>query len=139
MRLIVTDLYDRLRAALPEAVPVLTPEQRELPLAGRKPGQPGGVGGYLAAHPAGYVQLEEPQGIRTAGAQDVFWVAVACIAPTPEGAEALAREVLRVTCGIATREPGQYTLVTPDSPRALTPGAYLTRPTLQAVLTGGSL
>ena len=134
MRAIVDDLHARLTAA---GLHVLRPEEREKPLAGRRPGQAGGLSGYLAQHPQGFVQVEEPQGIRTSGAQDVYWIALGCIAPTPEASEALAREVLRVTCGVATREPGHYTLVTPDSPRALADTASLTRPTIQAVATGG--
>ncbi|SEI66997.1 hypothetical protein SAMN04488058_101296 [Deinococcus reticulitermitis] len=145
MRAIVLDLRDRLSVL---GVPVLLPEDRDVPhqagptdAQGRPMvgGGERGLGAYLRQHPQGFVQLEEPQGITVSGAVQTYWVALGCVAPTPETAEALAREVLRLTCGLATREPGHYTLVIPDSPRALADGAYLTRPTVSRAAIGGQL
>lgn len=44
-------------------VPVLAAEDRELPAAGRQPGQVGGLVKYLSDHPQGYVQLNLPAGL----------------------------------------------------------------------------
>lgn len=138
MRAIVTDLHDRLTAVLGPEIPVLLPEQRELPLAGRKPGQAGGLSGYLQAHPEGFVQLEEPQGISDDGVSAVWWVPVAALASTPEAAEALAVRVFRVLSGSA-RRPGLYVPRIPDTTRFLAPGAYLCRPTYEILAIDGTL
>ncbi len=146
MRAIVTDLHARLTAAL--SVPVLLPEERDVPAqaasldAQGRPmvgGGERGLGAYLRQHPQGFIQLEEPQGITASGAAETYWVPIGCVAPSAAASEALAREALRVTCGLATREPGYYTLAIPDSPRALADGAYLTRPTVSRTALGGQL
>lgn len=136
MRAILTDLSSRLLARL--SCPVLLPEERETPLQGRKPGEAGGLGAYLARHPAGYVQLEEPQGITDDGVTAVWWVPVAALAPTAEAAEALASAVRRVLCGSA-RDPGPYRPVLPDTPRQLAPDAYLCRPSYEFLTIDGTL
>lgn len=136
MRAITTDLHARLSAVL--SCPVLLPEQRELPLAGRKPGQAGGLSGYLGLHPGGFVQLEEPQGISDDGVTAVWWVPVAALAPTPEGAEALAEQVRRVLCG-SPRDPGPYQPRLPDTARLIVPGVYLCRPTYEILAIDGTL
>lgn len=139
MRALVNDIHARLVAALPPGTPVLLPEQREEPLAGRKPGQAGGLSGYLAEHPGGYVQVEEPLGIAASGPTETYWCPVAAVAPTPEAAEALGRLILLALCGLASREPGFYTLVTPDSTHQLFPDAHITRPTVSRLVVGGAL
>ncbi|EYB67023.1 hypothetical protein DEIPH_ctg052orf0018 [Deinococcus phoenicis] len=136
MRAIITDLHTRLTAALP--CPVLLPEQRELPLAGRKPGQSGGLGGYLAAHPGGYVQLEDAQGISDDGVTAVWWVPVAALAPTAEQSDALAGQVRRLLCG-SPRCPGPYTPTLPDTARLVSPGVSLCRPSYQILSIDGVL
>ncbi|WP_019585223.1 hypothetical protein [Deinococcus apachensis] len=138
MRAILTDLHARLTTALGPDVPVLLPEQREQPVQGRKPGQAGGLSGYLQAHPAGYVQLEEPQGITDDGVTGVWWVPVAALAPAPEATEALAAQVRRILCG-SPRAPGPYLPRIPDTTRLLTPGAYLCRPTYEILAIDGAL
>lgn len=138
MRLIVQDLHARLTGALGPDIPVLLPEERELPTQGRRPGQTGGLSGYLQAHARGYVQLEEPQGISDDGVTAVWWVPVAALAPTPGAAEALALRVRRALAGSA-RVPGAYLPRIPDTARLLTPGAYLARPTYEILAIDGLL
>ncbi|WP_027459266.1 hypothetical protein [Deinococcus murrayi] len=135
MRAIVTDLHERLTAA---GLHVLLPEERERPLAGRKPGQAGGLEAYLRQHPQGYVQLEEAQGITDDGVTAVYWVPVAAIAPTAADDDALAAQVRRVLCG-SPRDPGPYLPRLPDSPRAIADGVYLCRPSYECLAVDGTL
>lgn len=126
MRAILTDLHARLSAALPAGTPVLLPEQRELPLQGRKPGQAGGLSGYLEGHPGGYVQLEDAQGLTgtLGGAAGLWLVQLACIAPTPTTADDLAQRALQIVATRAGTRQTPYELTSPASGRALSPLAH---------------
>ena len=86
--MLTQDMQARLRAALPPDVPVLLPESIREPLeaapldAQGRPmvgGGERGLGAYLRAHPAGYVQIEEPVALTSDGLSGVFWVAVAAL------------------------------------------------------------
>lgn len=111
MRAITTDLHTRLTAAL--SCPVLLPEQRELPLQGRKPGQAGGLSGYLQQHPGGYVQLYDPQPVMTtSGIYDEHWATVDAIAATDGVADLLAQQV-RSLIGGTPRTGGRIRLAIP--------------------------
>ncbi|WP_288481010.1 hypothetical protein [uncultured Deinococcus sp.] len=133
---IAADLHTRLRAALPPEVPVLPPEDIEVPKGGRKPGQAAGLVGYLAQHPQGYVQVEEPLPISANSVTSTFWVAVAAIAPTAAGATALALLVRRALAG-SPRDPGPYPQVTPAEAVQLSPGVWTIRPTYQVLTVDG--
>ena len=92
---ITEDMHVRLRAALPEAVPVLLPEEAETPNRGAGKGQTPGIVGYLEREaPQGYVQIETPQAISSDGLTDVYWVPVASLAPDQATCAALARAVI---------------------------------------------
>lgn len=143
---IVQDLHDRLRAALPPQVPVLLPHQFREPLdaapldAQGRPmvgGGERGLGLYLRQHPQGYVQVEAPLPISSDGLTALYWVAVASIAPTPEAAAALALLVRRALSG-TPRSPGPHREVTPAQPAVLAPGAWLVRPTYDALTLDGA-
>lgn len=133
---IAADLHTRLRAVLPPEVPVLPPEDIEVPKGGRKPGQAAGLVGYLTQHPQGYVQVEEPLPISANSVTSTFWVAVAAIAPTAAGAAALALRVRRALAG-SPRDPGPYPQVTPAEAIQLSPGVWTIRPTYQALTVDG--
>lgn len=145
---ISADLIVRLRAALPEETPVLTPEEIAVPGQWQEEDAAGALvagGGrgfhvYLKQHaPSGYIQVEEALGIAATGPVETFWCAFAAVAPTAAGAEGLMRSALLILCGIPGREPGYYTLVTPDAPRLIAPSAYLARPTVSRSFIGGVL
>lgn len=147
MQAIVTDLHARLRAALPPEVPVLTPGQQREPYdyaphdAQSRPmvgGGERGLGAYLAAHPAGYVQIEAPFPIQD-GVITAYWTALAAVAPTSAAADALADQVRRVLIGTPGRAPGRYRPQFPPDSASLSPGAWLSRQTVQAALIGGQL
>jgi len=107
----------RLQAALqPLGVPVLLPEEREHTNAGRKPGQPGGLAGYLQQHPSGFVQLELPQGISTDGRVHTYWLPVTCVASTPHDARALTLAAHALIAGDPVRNPTAYAPVIPPAP-----------------------
>lgn len=133
---IATDLHSRLTAALGEAVPVLLPEQIELPKSGRTPGQPGGIAAYLQQHPQGYVQIERPTPITSDGTTATYWVTVASLHGTLEGVTALARAV-RLTLNGTPLEPGPHREVTPAQPELLSPGVWLVRPTFETLTIDG--
>lgn len=90
-------------------VPVLMPEERELPLAGRQPGQAGGLSGYLAAHPGGYVQLSDADGAYTSTVRDIGLMPLTVLAPTRDSADALAAQVTALLHGTTAR-PTPYQL-----------------------------
>ncbi|AFD25901.1 hypothetical protein DGo_CA1974 [Deinococcus gobiensis I-0] len=133
---IATDLHTRLRAALPPEVPVLPPEDLEMPKGGRKPGQAAGLVGYLTQHPQGYVQVEEPLPISANSVTATFWVAVAATAASPTTAAALALLVRRALAG-SPRDPGPYPQVTPAEAVQLSPGVWTIRPTYQVLTVDG--
>lgn len=146
MLALVDDLCIRLDAAL--SVPVLRPSQAREPhqaapldALGRPMigGGERGLGAYFQQHPAGYVQIEDPQAISVSGASETYWCPVGCVAPTPETSDALARAVLLSLCGVPTRSPGYYTLVIPDTTRSIGPNVYLTRPTVTRPVIGGQI
>lgn len=149
--MIAQDIHDRLRAVLPASVPILLPEQQREPLdaapvdAQGRPvvgGGERGLGTYLRQHPQGYVQVEQPQAIRSAGPLRVFWVPVACTALAEDGCQFLADWVSRVLIGIPGRDPGPYTEVTPAAPQPLvlaSPLVWQARFVLQPLHVGGRL
>lgn len=133
-------LHARLRAALPEQVPVLPPEDIQKINAGGKPGQPAGLASYLKAHPEGWVVVEEPVPISSDGTTAVFWVAVASVAGTAAEAAALAARVAHALGG-TPYEPGPHTEVTPAGPSLLdprVPGVWAVRPTYDALTIAGT-
>lgn len=133
-------LHARLRAALPEQVPVLLPEEIQKINAGGKPGQPAGLAVYLREHPQGWVQVEEPVPISSDGTTAVFWVAVASITGTPAEAADLAAQVRRALNG-TPYEPGPHSEVTPAAPSLLdprVPGVWAVRPTYDALTIAGT-
>lgn len=142
---IVEALQGVLTAALPTDVPVLLPEQLREPYdaapvdAQGRPmvgGGERGLAAYLAAHPEGYVQIESPLPITSDGLTGTFWVAVASVAPTAVSAAALAAQVRAALCGTPW-EPGNYLEVTPAQPEPLAPGAWIVRPTFDALTING--
>ena len=143
--MLTQDMQARLRAALPPDVPVLLPESIREPLeaapldAQGRPmvgGGERGLGAYLRAHPAGYVQIEEPVALTSDGLSGVFWVAVAALHSTPTGANALALTVRRALSG-TPYEPGPHQEVTPAQPHQLAPGVWQVRPTFDALTVDG--
>ncbi|SMB93311.1 hypothetical protein [Deinococcus hopiensis] len=110
---IVDDLHSRLTAALGSSIPVLRPEQQQEPLAGRKPGQSGGLSVYLTQHPQGYVQLYNPgPGFTINGWSDTQTLQVDTIAPTDALALGLAERV-RSLIGTTPRTGKRRQVVTP--------------------------
>lgn len=134
---LIDDLLARL-APLGPTIPVLRPEDIELPLTGRKPGQVGGLSAYLAAHPEGYVQLETPTPITDDGTTGTLWVTVGAVASEQAAALALAQRVRLLLCG-TPRDPGRYLPIIPAAAERLPSGAYLARPTFSIVTVDGVL
>lgn len=121
---LLADLTTRLT---PLGVPVLQPEQRELPAQGRKPGEAGGLSGYLTAHPTGYVQLNPLQPLRAAldGAAAIYVTQLDVLAPTPGAAQDLTDRARRAV----TSHPGvrhtPYDLLTPPAASSVTGGTII--------------
>lgn len=125
------DIKARLTAALPAGTPVLLPEEIEKPREGRRPGQTGGLTAYLAAHPGGYVQIEESLPITSDGTTAVFWVAVVSWGPDAAACDALAGRVHRALNG-EPWEPGPHPEVAGDTVHRTADGAWYCRPTYAA-------
>lgn len=137
-------MHALLSAALP-GVPVLLPEEAStpanyaplapdgLPLAGGERG----LTAYLAAHPQGYVQIEEPQPISSDGLTDLYWVPVASLAHDQATCAALARTV-DLTLNGPPGEPGPHARVFGDQPRRHPAGFFMARPTYDALTIGGT-
>ncbi len=133
---LVAHLHALLSAGLPlSPEQVLRPEQQREPhLAGPQDasGRPAvgegqrGLSAYLAQHPDGYVQIEDPTPISNNGAQDVYWTAVGAIAPTREKAHALA-SAARVILAGTRDEPGFFRTQSALSTTPLAPDAVLVR------------
>ncbi|WP_104990865.1 hypothetical protein [Deinococcus sp. NW-56] len=145
--MIVADLYARLRAALPETVPVLRPEQVQVPAEWQEEDAQGelvegGARGQLAylqqQAPQGYVQVETPVPIRTDGLVASYAVAVATIAPDAALAQDLGLRVRRILCG-HSYAPEAYRESRPAVAQPLQPGAWLYRPTYERVTLDGLL
>ncbi|MBZ9713753.1 hypothetical protein [Deinococcus multiflagellatus] len=148
----MTSIPEHLRALLVAALPartrVLLPEQAQEPLraaAVDAQGRPSvdaaaarGLGAYLTQYPAGFVQIELPQGITSDGVQAVFWVAVATLAPTAEACGVLGAAVHEALNGTPL-EPGPCPEVTPSEPALMQTGAWLRRPTYQVLTIAGSV
>lgn len=145
---IARDLCLMLRAGLPGAVPVLSPEEIDLPnqaaptdskgrpKAGGSTSGETGLRVYLQQHAQGYVQVEDPLPISADESVAVFWCAVASFAATEAAAAALAARVAYILAGDSLL-PGPLNEVTPAQPRALASGAWLVRPTYQTLTIGG--
>ena len=119
-------------------VDVLLPEQLQTVVAGGTPSRPSGLPAYLASRQAGYVQIESPQAISSDGQQDLYWTPVATIAPTADACATLALQVRSALAG-TTRDPGRYELVTPDQPRLLQVGVWVSRPSFSSSLLNGQM
>ena len=142
---ITEDIRDRLTAAL--SVTVLLPEQLREPLdaapldaLGRPAVGAGerGLSAYLTQHPGGYVQIEQPMPITSDGLTGTYWVAVASVHTSPDGAASLAQQVRRALTGF-NYAPGRYRQVTPAQPQQLTPGVWMMRPTYETkTIDGGT-
>lgn len=142
MRTIATDLHARLSVA---GLHVLLPEQRDEPhqaapldAQGRPMvgGGERGLGAYLAQHPPGFVQVEEPVPIGGDGLTGTFWTAVAAIAPDAATAHALGQQVRRLLIGHPFA-PEHYREVTPGQPQQFAPGAWMVRATFSATTLDG--
>lgn len=115
---IVQLITDRLQ---PLGVPI-----RELgdPLPGRQPGQPGGITAFLAQHPEGYVEIDQPQGI-SAVDTDTYWVIVSAVGPSRAAAAALAAQVRALLCGDQQDDPREFAPVIPAQPERTAPDIYV--------------
>lgn len=96
---------------------------------------------FLAQHPDGYVQIEEPYAVSTDGMAATFWIAVASIALTPTRAQELGLQVDRSLCGLPYA-PEPYKQTSPAEPTLLQTGVWLYRPTYErktfiGLLAGG--
>ncbi len=100
---------------LPLGVPVLLPEEREKPLAGRRPGQPGGLQAYLANHPGGYVQLYDPSGLISNQLTDTGFMRLEVIARTRDAAETLAARARALLGGLPTRPTPYRVYIPPET------------------------
>jgi hypothetical protein len=94
------------------SIPVLMPEDRELPLSGRKPGQAGGLTAYLQAHATGYVQLYDASGLLSNTLLDTGFMRLEIVAPTRAAAEALSDQVRALLGGTPVR-PTPYRVFIP--------------------------
>ncbi|MDR6753425.1 hypothetical protein [Deinococcus soli (ex Cha et al. 2016)] len=133
-------LVAHLRALLIAGLPlsedqILRPEQQREPyLAGPQDAAgrpavgagPRGLSAYLAQHPEGFVQIEDPIPSGNSGAQDVYWTAVGAVAATREQAHALAHAVRIILAGTRD-EPGFFRTQTSPSTAPLAPDAVLVR------------
>lgn len=137
--MIVRDIHARLTAALGAEVPVLLPQQLREPLeaapldAQGRPmvgGGERGLGAYLAQHPAGYVQIEQPVPITSDGLAGTFWVALAVFQASYTDASALGLRVYRALAGWPWA-PGPYREITPAQPEQLSPGVWMVRRTFE--------
>lgn len=142
---LTADLQARLSGL---GVPVLAPDEVEVPArysaatdAQGRPSADGvrGLAAYLAAHPSGYVQVEEPQGISAEGNFETYWLTLGCVAASPAACSALARAVTVALCGDPTRDPGAYRMALPGQPGVLERGAFIARPTFEISLFNGEL
>lgn len=144
---ITQDLHDRLRAALPDAVPVLRPEDAQTPLHAAPVDAQGrpvvgagerGLGAYLQQHPQGYVQIGEVVGLGR-GVTGRYWYPVTTLAPTEPTCAALADLVFTVLCGDPARAPGPYPPQFDTPPQQTTPGVWSSTLTVQARTLNGDL
>ncbi|WP_407538879.1 hypothetical protein Q0M94_11935 [Deinococcus radiomollis] len=92
--------------------PVLLPEDRELPLVGRRPGQAGGLTAYLAANPNGYVQLYDASGLLSDTLTDTGFMRLEVVASTRLAAETLSDQV-RALLGGTNVQPSPYRVYIP--------------------------
>lgn len=129
---LITDLLARL-APLGPTIPILRPEDVELPISGGKPGQQGGLRRYVLDHPEGYVQLNYPSGMLSNAYLDVSMMQLETVAASAQLAEALSRRVRDLIGSLPVR-PTPYTvfippqtLVTPDAGFARVVTTYQTR------------
>ncbi|GGB69496.1 hypothetical protein [Deinococcus soli (ex Cha et al. 2016)] len=133
-------LVAHLRALLIAGLPlpegqILRPEQQREPyLAGPRDAAgrpavgegPRGLSAYLARHPDGFVQIEDPVPSGNNGAQDVYWTAVGAVATTREQAHTLAHAVRIILTGTRD-EPGFFRTQSSPSTASLAPDAVLVR------------
>lgn len=97
------------------SVPVLLPEERELPLAGRKPGQPGGVSAYLQGHPTGYVQLYDASGLLSNTLLDTGFMRLEVIASDRISAMSLDYQVRSLLGGTPIRPTPYRVYIPPET------------------------
>lgn len=141
----VADIHAYLRTALPDFVPVLLPEQFQIPAEWQEETPDGDLldGGrvglmvYLEQHaPDGYVQIEQPAAIGSDSLMGTFWVAVAAIASEPEQAQELALTVRRLLAGWSYA-PGHYREVTAGTPLFIEKDVWVCRFTYEAKTLDG--
>lgn len=142
---IAEDMQARLRAALPDEIPVLLPYEQRTPLEAAPLDAQGrpvvgagerGLGAYLKAHPAGYVQIEQPAPIGSDGTTATYWVAVASFARSAGQAQALARRV-RLALSGTSPDPGPHAEVLAAQPAPIQGGVWMVRPTFDALTVDG--
>lgn len=107
-------------------VPVLMPEDRELPTAGRRPGQAGGVSAYLQTNPFGYVQLYDASGLLSNTLLDTGFMRLEVVAPSRGAAFDLNVQVLRLLGG---------TPIAPTPYRVYIPSEFIVQLGLVRVVT----
>lgn len=143
--MIARDIQQRLTVTLGPQIPVLMPEEIRTPLEAAPLDAQGrpvigqgqrGIGAYLAQHPSGYVQIEQPVPITSDGLTGTFWVAVASIHTSEQDAYLLWARAYRVLNGFAWA-PGPYREVTPGQPEPLAPGAWMVRATYEILTIDG--
>ncbi|MVN86905.1 hypothetical protein GO986_09020 [Deinococcus sp. HMF7620] len=116
-----------LTAAVPAGTPILQPDQQRIPAEWEEEDGHGeiveggrrGLAVYIEQRaPQGYVQVEEPTAVLSAGVQDVYWTAVAAVAPSHEAARTLTDLIRPALIGVPGADPGFYR---PQSPPSLLP------------------
>lgn len=113
----------------PLGVTVLDADQIRLP-------EKDGLLKWLATHPDGYVQIEEPIPIGTDGQRAAFWITVAAVAPTRAQAQALSDQAHRLIAGDSL-EPSHHPLRAADRARQTLPGVYVCRPAYELTTLDG--
>ncbi|RJF74461.1 hypothetical protein D3875_04060 [Deinococcus cavernae] len=136
--MLVQDIQQRLRAALPGTVPVLLPQELTVPAEWEEETPDGEIkeGGGRGLHvylrqkaPQGYVQVYDPGfGFTVGGWADNQTLQIDCIAPTDTLAFALARQV-RSLIGSTPRRGGTRPVSSP--PLITHRDAQVVRVTLQ--------
>ncbi len=148
--MIVRDIHARLTDALSAAVPVLLPQQLREPLeaapldAQGRPmvgGGERGLGAYLAQHPDGYVQIEQPTPLPSGvdGIQQRIWATISANASSESACQALYTAMHLTLCGIPGREPGYYIEKQAGVPTLLSPGVWQARLTITRPVIGGRI
>ena len=148
--MLVQDIHQRLTAALPAGVPVLTPDQllipgeweEETPDGDIKEGGERGLHVYLRQRaPAGYVQIEPltPLPSGSDGIQQRIWATISTNAATQAACQELYERAHFALCGIPGREPGYYTEKQVGVVTLLSPGVWQARLIITRPVIGGRI